>query len=126
MAQDRIKINGIDIQQPDSGELGYSFETTYTEDSIRTQNGVGHFTPMFTVEQLSYSASHVPVAMAAEILQQVAKGGNFTLHYFSLYYGEWRDGTFYVGKGSSNFKHLVVNKESVETLSFNMTGVDPI
>lgn len=126
MAQDRIKINGIDIFQPDSKELGYSFETTYSEDSTRTQDGVGHFTPLFTVEQLSYSASNVPVAKATEILQQVAKGGNFTLHYYSVYYGKWMDGTFYVGKGNSNFNSLVLYDETIESLSFNMTGVNPI
>lgn len=126
MAQDCIKINGIEIWQPDSKELGYSFETTYTEDSTRTQDGVGHFTPLFTVEQLSYSASNVPAGKAAEILQQVAKGNNFTLHYYSLYHGAWKDGTFYVGKGNSNFNRLVLYDETVESLSFNMTGVNPI
>lgn len=126
MAQDRIKINGIEIWQPDSKELGYSFETTYSEDSARTQDGVGHFTPLFTVEQLSYSASNIPAYKASEILQNIAKGGNFTLHYYSLYYNEWRDGTFYVGKGNLDINSLVLNDETVEKLSFNMTGVDPI
>lgn len=126
MEQDRIRINGMDIWQPDSKELGYSFESTYSEDSTRTQDGVGHFTPLFTVEQLSYSASDIPVAEVAKILQAVAKGHNFTLHYYSLYYNEWRDGTFYVGRGNLDIKSLVVNDERVESLSFNMTGVDPI
>lgn len=122
----RIAINNIDIWQPDKGGLGYAFETTYTEDSVRVQSGAGHFTPIFTVEQLSYSASDVPVVEAAKILQQVAKGQNFTLHYYSLYLGKWRDAVFYVGKGDSNFKSLKVNEEKVESLTFNMTGVNPI
>lgn len=122
----RIAINNIDIWQPDKEGLGYAFETTYTEDSVRVQSGVGHFTPMFTVEQLSYSATDVPVAEAAKILQQVAKGQNFTLHYFSLYFNKWMDGTFYVGKGDSNFKSLEIGDEKVKSLSFNMTGVNPI
>ena len=36
--QDVFKINGIVVAQPDE-ELGYSWETTYTDDSTRTQTG---------------------------------------------------------------------------------------
>lgn len=124
--QDKIKINGIEIHQPDRGNLGYSFETTYSDDSTRVQSGEGHFTPLFTVEQLSYSATNVPAAEASKILQAVGKGHCFTLHYYSLFYGEWRDAEFYVGKGQSNFDNLVLDEECVESLSFNMTGVKPI
>lgn len=124
--QDLIKINGAEIFQPDSGNLGYSFETTYTSDSTRTQNGEGHFTPLFTVEQLSYKATDVPAKEVAKILQSVALGKKFTLHYYSLFYGGWRDGEFYVGKGQSNFSRLVLNDERVDSLSFNMTGVNPL
>lgn len=123
--QDSIKINGVEIYQPDSG-LKYAFESTYTKDSTRTQDGKGHFTPLFTVEQLGYSANGIPVADAATIIQMVAKGQNFTLHYFSTYYGVWRDGTFYVGKGDCQIGTLEENGEFLSSLSFNMTGVNPI
>ena len=123
--QDSIKINGVEIYQPDSG-LKYAFESTYTKDSTRTQDGKGHFTPLFTVEQLGYSAKGIPVADAATILQMVAKGQNFTLHYFSTYYGVWRDGNVYVGKGDWQIGTLVDNGEILSSLSFNMTGVNPI
>ena len=123
--QDRIKINGKEIYQPDKG-LAYNFETTYTEDSTRVQTGDGHFTPMFTVEQLGYTASGIPQAEATKILQMIAKGQNFTLHYFSMYYGQWRDGTFYVGQGNLNIGSLEEDNEYLDTLSFNMTGVKPI
>lgn len=123
--QDTIKINGIEIYQPDSG-LKYAFESTYTKDSTRTQDGKGHFTPLFTVEQLGYSSKGIPVAEAATILQQIAKGQNFTLHYFSVYHGEWLDGTFYVGKGDCQIGTLEENGEFLSSLSFNMTGVNPI
>ena len=35
MAQDKIKMNGTVIWQPDK-DMGYSFETTYTEGSTRS------------------------------------------------------------------------------------------
>lgn len=123
--QDRIRINGEDIWQPDEN-LKYSTETTYTEDSTRVMSGAGHFTPLFTVEQLSYSASNVPQREATKILQMIDKGHPFTLHYFSMHYGKWRDANFYVGKGQYSVGTLEENMEYVKELSFNMTGVNPI
>lgn len=123
--QDTIRINGIEIWQPDQ-DLSYNFETTYSEGSTRTQSGIGRFTPLFTVEQLGYEATGIPVAAASAILQMIAKGTNFTLHYFSPYYGAWRDGTFYVGQGSIQIRTLEDDHERLSSLSFNMTGVNPI
>ena len=123
--QDSIKMNGIEIYQPDEG-LGYSFESTYTEDSTRLQTGVLNAVPMFTVEQFSYQATDVPMDKATEILQIIAKGYPFTLHYFSVYYGVWRDGTFRVGKGSLAIGSLEENNTKLSSLSFNMTGDEPI
>lgn len=125
MAQDKIMINGNAIYQPDN-DLEYNLETTYTSDTTRTQDGIMHDTPLFTVEQLNYTATGIPVADAAIILRIVAKGKHFTLHYFSPYYGAWRDGTFYVGKGSLNIGSLESGNETLSSLSFNMTGVNPI
>jgi hypothetical protein len=125
MAQEKITINGIEVRQPDSG-LSYDFETTYTEDSTRVQSGVGHFTPMFTVEAFGYSASYLTPAEMKTILQMVAKGRNFQLHYFSPFYGKWRTDTFYVGKGTLKVGKLIENDEVFDELSFNMIGVNPI
>lgn len=125
MAQEYMKINGIVVKQPDKG-LGYSFETTYTDDSNRTQNGVGHFTAMFTNESFSYEATNLTESEMTQILKQVAKGKNFTLHYRSPYYGGWRDDKFYVGKGSLSIGSWKESEECYESLSFNMVGVNPI
>ena len=122
---DRIRINGLDIFQPDEG-LQASFETTYTEDSTRLQNGQANFVPMFTVEQFSYNATDVPIAEASKIIQQVIKGEKFTLHYFSPYYGAWRDGVFRVGKGQFSIGTLEESGEKLSSLSFNMTGDNPL
>ena len=123
--QDTIKINGIEIYQPDEG-LQSSFETTYTSDSTRVQSGVMHATPLFTVEQFSYSATDVPIEDVKIILQQIIKGNHFTLHYYSPFYGRWRDDIFRVGKGQYSIGSLKADEEKIETLSFNMTGDNPI
>ena len=123
--QDKIRINDIDIFQPDEG-LKSSFETTYSEDSTRLQTGEANFVPLFTVEQFSYSASDIPVAEVSVILQQIIKGESFKLHYFSPYYGKWRDGKFRVGQGQFSIGTLKENEEKISSLTFNMTGEKPI
>lgn len=123
--QDTIKINGVEIFQPDEG-LGYSFETTYSEDSGRVQSGSMHAVSYFTVEQFSYEATEIPMEKATEILQMIAKGNPFTLHYYSIFYGTWRDALFRVGKGSLNVGTLEEGYEKLSSLSFNMTGEEPI
>ena len=124
--QDLIRINGVDIFQPDEG-LSYAFESTYTEDSTRLQTGTANFVPLFTVEQLNYTATDIPMEEATKILQMIAKGNDFTLHYFSVYYGGWRDGKFRVGKSNSiSIGSLEENNEKLSSLSFNMTGDNPL
>lgn len=125
MAQEYIRMNEKVILQPDEG-LGYDFETTYTEDSTRVQSGVLHASAMFTVEAFSYEATWVSLTDMRDILQIVAKGRPFTLHYFSPYYGVWRDGRFYVGRGSLAIGRLNEAEERFESLSFSMIGVDPL
>ena len=125
MAQNYITINNTRIKQPDTG-LGYDFETTYSEDSTRTQDGVAHFTPLFTVEAFSYKATNLTTDEMKTILQLITRGHNFTLHYFSPYFGTWRNDTFYVGKGSLSISRLNEDTELFDELSFNMIGVNPI
>ena len=125
ITQKKYLINGKEIWQPDR-DLKYSFSTTFTEDSTRDMSGVGHFTPMFTVEQNSYSAKHVPVEEASKILKVIAGGNKFTLHYFSPYYGCWRSDQFYVGQGDISIGTLEEGGEKISQLSFSMTGVNPV
>lgn len=124
MAKEMIKMNGIAIQQPDK-DMVYSFATTYSEGSNRTQYGDGRFTPLFTVEQYEYTAKNVPANKVTEILRIIAKGKTFTLHHYSLYHAEWRDDPFYVGKsGNITIGELSEDGKRVSELSFNMTGVN--
>lgn len=125
MSQQKIKFNNVTVRQPDEG-LAYSFETTYTEDSDRTQDGVLTETAMFTVEAFAYTASNLTQAEMSAILQIVAKGQRFLLHYLSPYYGYWRDDWFYVGKGSLAIGAWIESDEVYSSLTFNMIGVNPI
>ena len=126
MAQDYIKINGVKIWQPDC-DRAVALETTYTQGSTRAQSGKGKFTPMFTVERFPYTATDIPMSEASKILQMVAKGKPFDLHYFSVYHNEWRTAKFYVGQVSDiKIQTLEKNKEKLSSFSFNAQGVNPI
>ena len=123
--QQYISMNNIQIRQPDSA-LGYAFESTYSDGTTRAISGPLHEEVLFTVEQLSYTASFLSIQEMKQILQIIAKGKRFLLHYFSPYYGAWRDDSFYVGKGSLSIGRLNIDRERFESLSFNMIGVNPI
>lgn len=124
MAQKRIKINDVEIWQPDE-ELDWNFEETYTQDSGRTQDGVNHITPMFTTQSFGYRAKEIPAAECAKILQMI-RGNNFKLYAFSPYYGEWKTMTCSVGKGSLKQKTLIKDGERMSSLSFNMVDKNPL
>ena len=132
MAQEYIKIrksasdNWLVLPQPDSGALSYDFETTYTEDSGRTQTGAAVVRPLFTVEALGYSRAAVSKTMLEQILKIIAKGEQFQLHYYSAYYGGWCTSWFYVGKGQLNIGRLNEDKELFTSLEFNMVSVNPL
>ena len=125
MAQEYIKFNGITVKQPDQ-KMGYGFSTKFTDDSKRTQDGVQHTTPIYTVETLTYKASFLSVDEMKTILQIVARGTPFTLRYFSPYYGVWRSDRFCVQSGSLSIGRLNEDKEKYDSLSFSMEGVNPI
>lgn len=126
MAQNKIMMNGIVIKQPDSGEFGYDFAVTHTSDSMRSQTGVAHITPMFTAEAYTYEASNLTKEEMKTILQIIAKGKPFNLFHFSAYYGEWRTDPFYVGEGDLSIGNLRTGTERYDSLSFTLTGVNPI
>lgn len=123
--QEQYMIDDIVIYQPDEG-LQAGFETTYSSDSGRVQSGVMHATPLFTVEQYGYTATDIPVKDATVIIQKIVKGLPFKLHYFSVYYGVWRDDMFRVAKGQYSIGSLKEGEERYKSLSFNMTGDNPL
>ena len=96
----KYKMNGIAIWSPDK-DMQYSFETTYSESSQRSQKGPGFFTPLFTVEQYSYKATNIPLDEANKILKIVAKGKKFVLYHYSIYHMAWRSDPFVVGKSGN-------------------------
>lgn len=126
MKQEKILFNGIEIKQPDSGSLGVSFDTTYTDDSGRIMSGVALATPLFTVEAYSYKATDLTLQEMSQILQIIDKGKPFTVRYLSAHYGKWRTDEFYVGKGTLTVGLWEASEERYDELSFNLVGVNPL
>lgn len=124
MAQNKILINGIEIWQPDE-ELQWSYETTYTPDATRTQNGVGHFTPMFTTESFGYPATYMPAEEWAKISQMII-GREYDLFAYNPHFGKWMTMRCYTGQGSLNIKTLVEGDEMFSSVSFNMVDIVPL
>ncbi|PWL62325.1 MAG: hypothetical protein DBY35_03500 [Bacteroidales bacterium] len=124
MAQEYIKFNDTIIHQPD--EFSESFASTSTNDSGRTQDGVAHNTFMFTVENFSFKATHMHPWESAQIMQMIVGQQRFKAHYFSPYYGAWRDDYFYVSQGSISAKTLELGAEDLTDLSFNMICINPL
>lgn len=122
---ERIKINGIYIKQPLEG-LGYGFKKMYSSDSTFVQSGREYTTTVGTYEEFTYSAVDLKKEELSIILQQIIDEEVFVLHYMSPYYGEWRDDEFKVESASVSVGRWVENDERYKSLSFTMTGVNPI
>lgn len=121
---EKYKINNTEIYQPDE-DLGWDFETTYTPDSNRTQDGTGHFTEMFTTESFQYQASHVPVAEWTKMSKMIV-GKKFDLYAWNPHFGKWRTHRCYVGKGTLNIGSLEEGNQKYSSISFNMIDIKPL
>lgn len=126
MAQEYLKINDIRVKVPDQDGYGIQFATTSTSDSDRTQDLVMHNTPIGTVESYSLKWSGLTLAEASLILRQVVNKASFKVHYLDVYSGKWKDGWFYAANFNITPIDLTAGKERIDSLSFNIVGVNPI
>ena len=122
--QNRVQINDSDIWQPDQ-DMDWNYETTYTPDSTRTQDGTGHFTEMFTIESFGYKASAVPVQEGTKILQKIV-GKKFDLFTWNPYFGKWMKHRCNVGEGSLSIGSLEEGGETYSSISFSAVDIKPL
>lgn len=117
--------DGVEIAQPERG-MGYSYESTYTEDSGRVQSGTAIVAPMFTVKSYSYSRTHPTVAQVAQILSFIVGGGKYEMYAFNPKTGTWGWDVYYTGKGDMSIGYLTPDGGHYDSFSFNAVGVKPI
>lgn len=123
MAQQKIKISGIEIAQPN--EYKPNLATTSTSDSDRDQTLVMHNTPIGTVESYSLKWSNIKADKVAQILSLVLNKPSFEVHYFDVISGTWKKGMFYASNFSSSAVTLEEGEEWYDDLSFNIVGINP-
>lgn len=125
--QNRIGIDGWDAAQP--SDYSYSLETTSTEDSGRVMSGTQYDTPMFTVEAIDVVYRNLSTDVCSALLKKIVKKPGkpyFSLHYFSPYYGAWRDAQFGVSQGSLKIRSLEEGDENVSEVSCRLVGRYPL
>jgi hypothetical protein len=125
--QNRITIDGWGDAQP--SDYSYSLETTSTEDSGRVMSGTQYDTPMFTVEAIDVVYRNLSISKCSDLLKKIVKKPGkpyFSLHYFSPYYGVWRDAQFGVSQGSLKIQSLEEGDENVAEVSCRFVGRYPL
>ena len=123
--QDYIKFNGVKVKHPDEDGYTAILATTSTDDSDRDMGLVMHNTPIGTVEGYDLKWKYLTAQETAQILGQVLNRPEFTVHYFDIITGKWKDGRFYASNFNSPCKTLKEGKECWKDLSFNIRGIDP-
>lgn len=124
--QQKIKINGIEIVQPDKDGYTISLSTTSSAKSGRTMKGNMKNTPLFTVESYGLKWSNLRASECAQILQQVVGKSEFDFYHFNVYRAKWETGKFYAANFNTPIYRLNEGEERVNELSFQVTGVNPI
>lgn len=121
--QDFFRFNGIVTIQPDT--YSANLATTSTEDSDRDMALVMHNTPIGTVASYDMGWKYIQPLHAAQILAEILNKSSFSLHYFDILSGTWRDGEFYASNFNSPCKTLEEGVECWDELSFTVVGVNP-
>ena len=124
--QQKIKINGIEIVQPDKDGYALSLATTSSAKSGRTMRGNMRNTPLFTVEAYNLKWTNLSAAECAQILQQVVGKAEFDFYHFNVYRAKWETGKFYAANYNTPLYRLNEGDERVQELSFQVTGVNPL
>lgn len=124
--QEKIKINGIEIQQPTYDGYAAVLSTTSTDDSDRDMSLDMHNTPIGTVVGYNLKWEDISAEEVAKILQQVLNKSSFTVHYFDIVTATWKDGEFYASNFNAPSRSLEEGAEKWDELSFNIIGVKPV
>lgn len=126
MAQNHLRFGTYEAPDPDEDGYQLEFATTSTESSGRTQRGNMINAPMFTVEAYNLKWTDLSAVIVKNILAQIMGKSSFNFYHYNVYKAQWEWGEFYVSNISSPFYRLNENKEKVNELSFQVTGINPV
>lgn len=124
MAKEYFMIDGVKITAPD----GYKpvFATTSTEGSDRTQDGVMHNTPMFTIGGYNLSWGELEWREIATILKGMIDKKKFSFHHKDPTAPEkWIDKDFYASNFEMAAQTLEEGNNVWTDLAINIRRIDP-
>lgn len=121
---DVFTIEDTNIEQPTT--YGVSFDTKSTDDSDRTQDLVMHNTPMGTIGNYEMGWEYISTGEASKILRLVLNKPQFKVHYYDLYNDKWKTAYFCASNFEMTPLALEENYKYIDSLSFNIIGVNPI
>lgn len=126
MAQNHLKFG--DYTAPPVDQDGYQAKlaTTSTSKSGRTMRGVMKNTAMFTVESYDLKWTNISVKEASLILEKVLNKNSFQFYHYNVYRSRWESGEFYAANYNTPVVDLTDEKETLNELSFQVTGINPI
>lgn len=122
--QEQFKVDNVTIKAPDSYEP--VFATTSTNDSVRTQDGIMHNTPMFTIGGYNMQWGQLTWNEISAILNSMLGKSSFSFHHKDpTVPGQWIDKTFYASNFDMAAQTLKDGEEKWEGLSINVRRIMP-
>lgn len=125
MAQNKYSFNGyIPNRQPI--KVTPQLATTSTEESGRVQTGLMYNTTMFTVIAYDIEFGKIDGEDLAGILSAIVGKPSFAFHHFNVFKNRWETSQFYAANIDCSELKVKDGKEFVESLSFQVTAINPI
>lgn len=126
MAQQQLKFGTYEAPPTDQDGYQPQLATTSTANSTRTMKGKMKNTVLFTVEAYQLKWSYIKANEAAQILAQVVNKNEFDFWHFNIYKARWETGRFYAANFNAPVLNLTDGEETLDELSFQVTGTNPI
>ena len=125
MAQQKYKFNG---QTPNRQPIKVTprLATTSTEESGRVQTGQMQNVTMFTVVSYDIEFGKVQGEDLAGILSAIMGKPSFAFTHFNIVRNTWETSQFYVANIECSELYVKEGKETVDSLKFQVTRINPI
>ena len=125
MAQNKYSFGGY---TPDRQPIKVTpkFAVTSTEESGRVQTGQMLNTPMFTVASYQIEFGKMTGEDLGKLLAKIVGKSSFTFHHFDVFNNQWADAQFYAANIDCSNVYIKDGKETVDSLSFQVTGINPV
>lgn len=102
------------------------FAVTSTEESGRVQTGKMYNTTMFTVESYDIEFGKMTGSALSNLLRAIMGKPSFQFYHFNVFNNQWQTSPFYVANIDCTDLYVKDGKETIDKLSFQVTGINPV